>query len=115
MTITYKLDQVTLNNEVLKHIAKNIETWTFIDNIKVPNSIKESLKDIEYSSIKLNSIKPYTNLNNILNLYSLLKYNKIDLLYYIICPNLNKIKWFSTPYGVPAKRELLTGFPRSGN
>ena len=93
-----KLDQVTLNNEVLKHIAKNIETWTFIDNIKVPNSIKESLKDIEYSTIKLNSIKPYTNLNNILNLYSLLKYNKIDLLYYIICPNLNKIKWFSTKY-----------------
>ena len=77
---------------ILIDFRKIVKFITFIDNIKVPNSIKESLKDIEYSTIKLNSIKPYTNLNNILNLYSLLKYNKIDLLYYIICPNLNKIK-----------------------
>nr|AQX36004.1 hypothetical protein [Saccharomyces paradoxus] len=95
---TMKLNQLTTNNEVLKHIAKNIKTWTFMDNMEVPKSIKESLKDIEYSIVKLDSIKPYTNLNNITNTYSLLKYNKIDLLYYIICPNLNNMKWFSTKY-----------------
>lgn len=29
---------------------------------------------------------------------SYLKYTQLDLLYYIICPNLNKITWYSNKY-----------------
>lgn len=96
--LTFKLDQITLNEEVLKYISKNIETWNFIDDNKVPTSIKESLKNTKYSTVNVDKSKFYTNLNNVTNLYSYLKYNQVDLLYYIICPNLNNIKWYSNKH-----------------
>lgn len=92
------MDQITLNQEVLEYIAKDIKTWNLTNDIKVPESIKEYLKNTRYSIVNVDKSRQYTNLDNITNLYSYLKYNQVDLLYYIICPNLNKIKWYSNKY-----------------
>lgn len=81
---------------MLEHISKFINLWLF--NELTPQSIKNYLNNTKIHNILTPNSSEQLNLKGYTNRVSLLRVTQIDLLYYVIVPTLNNIKWYSSKY-----------------
>lgn len=89
------ISQNELSKEFLEEIAKIIHKWEV--SPLTPEFIKANIKNkFLLPTILLNNSSERTNLRGYTNKTSMLRITQVDVLYYIIMPTLDSLKWYTS-------------------
>lgn len=89
------ISQNELSKEFLEEIAKIIHKWEV--SPLTPEFIKANIKNkFLLPTILLNNSSERTNLRGYTNKTSMLRITQVDVLYYIIMPTLDYLKWYTS-------------------